>query len=160
MKLKYLIIIFFLCFTARFCYSDPLYIKIYYLNGEKSKDSHSAEEEFLVNGNNISYTVKYSSKKEKSQEDAEKNCVLNDKDIKNIIAAIDEKQLRVIDSLFEKDTKMKSFEIFCNIAIDLKIDGVDYRIRINGDSQEFKNKDLYNNSLYLIGAIRDLIKDC
>jgi hypothetical protein len=158
--MKYLILIFAILVSVKFSYSDPLYIKIYYLNGEKSKDSHTAEEEFLLNGSNISYSVKYSGRKDKNQEDTEKNCVFTEKDLKNIISAIDEKGLRVTDSLFEKDSKMKSFEIFCNIAIDIKIDNVDYRIRINGDTQEFKNKELYNNSLYLITTIRDLINGC
>jgi len=61
-------------------YSDPLYLKIYYFDGEKSKDSHASEETFLIDGFSVSYSLKYSGRMGNNREDAVKECSFTDQD--------------------------------------------------------------------------------
>ncbi len=140
--------------------SQDLSIAISYLEGEKSKDSRSSEETFAITGNNVFYSVKYSGHKSKNEVDMEKVCEFTDGDLKKIRKTIEAKSLNVTDSLFQESSKSKSFEIYTNIVILLTVDFKGSKIRINGDTDEFKDIDLYENSVYFITMLRKMVKNC
>ena len=140
--------------------SQELSIAISYLEGEKSKDSHSSEETFAITGTNVFYSVKYTGHKGKNDVDMEKTCEFTERDIKNIRKTIETKSLGVTDSLFQESSKSKSFEIYTNIVILISMDFKGYKIRINGDTDEFKDSKLYENSVYFITMLRKMVKDC
>jgi|SRR4030095_5314297 hypothetical protein len=139
---------------------DDLKVDIYYLDGEKSKDSHSSEELISIVGHSASYSIKYSGRRDIKQQDGEKECKFTSGDIEKVKKIIIEKELNVTDSLFEKDSKYKSFEIFCNINIDISMDGKNYKIRINGETKQFDDKELYKNSINFISFLKKMIEDC
>lgn len=141
-------------------YSQQINIAISYLAGEKSKDSHSMEESYAISNSSAAYTVKYKGHRSKNQEDNSKICTFTEQDLKNIKQTIEAKKLNVTDSLFQESSKTKSFEQYCNIVIDMEIDGVRSKIRINGDIKEFDDNDLYNNSVFFITMLRNMIEDC
>ncbi len=131
-----------------------------YLIGEKSKDSHSTSEKISINGTSVSYSVKYSGHKGKNDIDMDKSCEFTEQDLKNIRKTIETKSLNVTDSLFQENSKYKSFEVYTNISIAISMDGQEYKIRINGDTAEFKDSQLYKNSLYFITLLSKMAKDC
>jgi len=141
-----------------FCYD--FYLKIYYLKGEKSKDSHSSEEYITIKSNNVSYSITYSGRRGDSDVDADKSCTFTNNNIDNIKNTIIMGELNVVDSLFEQETKYKEFETYCNLTIDIEMGGNPYSIRINGETEEFKNKNLYKNSLFLISMIKEMLGGC
>lgn len=141
-------------------YSQELNIAISYLSGEKSKDSHSTEENFAISNSAVAYSVKYKGRKSDKQEDKSKVCTFTEQDLKNIRQTIETKGLNVTDSLFQESSKTKSLEHYCNIVIDMDIDGQKYKIRINGDIKEFEDKDLYKNSVFFITMLRRMVESC
>jgi hypothetical protein len=147
-------------FSNHTIFSYEFYLKIYYLQGEKSKDSHSSEENITIKGNNVAYSIVFGGQRGENDIDMEKSCTFTKNNIENIKNTIILGELNVIDSLFEEDTKYKSFEQYCNIAIDIELGGNPYSIRINGDIEEFKNKNLYKNSLFLISMIKEMLSEC
>ena len=154
------ILVFALFFQAYFLYSDDLSLDIYYLNGEKSKDSHSSDETFALSGYSMSYSVKYHGRKGKNQHDTVKECTFTEQNIKNIIATIEKKSLNVNDSLFTDESKSKSFESYCNIHLKIVLNGSEYHIKINGDTESLDDNDLYKNSVYFITLLRKMAQDC
>jgi hypothetical protein len=138
---------------------DDFKIDIYYLSGEKSKDSHSKEEVIAINGYYASYSSTYSRQGNDTVTNEGANRTLSEVNLEKIKRTIAEKQLNVNDSLFEKESKYKSFELFCNIKIDITLDGQSYKIRINGDTKQFDDKELYKNSVYFISFLRNMIKN-
>ena len=65
-------------FTAR---AQEFTLTINYFAGEKSKDSHSTEENFAITGMFASYTIEFSGHRGKNQHDTEKACTFTEKDI-------------------------------------------------------------------------------
>lgn len=157
-KLLFLIFI-----TLIFCsvsQSQELNLAVSYLSGEKSKDSHSKEENFAVSNSAVAYSVKYKGRKSDKQEDKGKVCTFTEQDLKNIRQTIETKGLNVTDSLFQESSKTKSFEQYCNIIVDMDIDGQKYKIRINGDIKELEDKDLYKNTVFFITMLRKMVESC
>lgn len=140
--------------------SQDITIAVSYLNGEKSKDSHSSSEKITVSGTSVSYSIKYSGRKGKNDIDMDKTCEFTEPNITNIRKTIETKSLNVTDSLFSENSKSKSFEVYTNISIAISMDGKDYKIRINGDTAEFKESQLYKNSMYFITLLSKMAKDC
>lgn len=140
--------------------SQDFKLSLYYLDGEKSKDSHSTEEKISISGYDVKYSVKYSGHRTKSQNDTEKNCTFSEQVIAKIKTTIISKGLNSNQTLTDENSKSKSFERYCNIALDITMDGNNYKIRINGDIEEFKNNDLYKNCDYFAKLLRKLVKDC
>jgi len=155
---KMLILILFLSSTVSF--SQGLNISISYLNGEKSKDSHSTEESYAIGGYEAVYSVKYSGHTSGDKKDGDKTCRLSEENVILVKDFIFEKGLNKDATLRDESTKYKSFEIFVNITVNMKIDGSEYKISINGDTDEIGHKDLYKNVVALIDKIRVMIKDC
>ena len=156
-------LILFLFFSVLFAagtFGQELTVTAYFLLGEKSKDSHSTEETFAVSSSSVSYSVKYTGKKSKNQVDGEKTCVFTEQDLANLRKTIETKELNVNDSLFAKHFKSKSFEIYTNISMTIALDGQEYNIRINGDTKEFDDEKLYNNSVFFLTMLRKMIEDC
>jgi hypothetical protein len=150
-----------LCFTiTSICFSQGLDISISYLNGEKSKDSHSSTESIAIGGYDAAYSIKYSGHRGPEQNDDSKTCRFSKKNINDIKDFIVQKGLNKNDSLFDESTKYKSYEVFVNISISMTIEGSDYKIKINGDTAEIGHKDLYKNVLALINKIRKMVEDC
>ncbi len=139
---------------------DDFSVNIYYLNGEKSKDSHSSTEKITINNYDVTYSVKYSGRKSGNQLDAEKTCTFSEQDIKNIKETITKKNLNVNDSLFGETSKTKSYEVYCNINLTIIMDGNEYKIRLNGDVNELDNSDLYKNAVFFITMLSKMAKDC
>jgi len=141
-----------------FC--DDFYLKIYYLKAEKSKDSHSSEEYITVKGNDVTYSIFYTGTRGKYDVDTDKSCVFSNNNIENIKNTIITGELNVTDSLFEENIKYKEFEIYCNINIDIRMGGNAYSIKINGNIDEFHDKSLYKNTIFLISIIREMLSGC
>jgi len=159
--MKKLIFSFFILFLfSSTALSQDLNIAITYLDGEKSKDSHSMEENYAISNSSVAYTVKYTGHKGKGQEDNSKVCTFTEQDLKNIRKTIETKNLNVTDSLFQESSKTKSFEHYCNIVIDMDIDGQHYNIKINGDVKEFDDNNLYKNSVFFITMLRRMVEGC
>lgn len=140
--------------------AQDMTIAVSYLKGEKSKDSHSTSEKISISGTSVSYSVKYSGRKGKNDIDMDKTCEFTEQDLKNIRKTIETKSLNVTDSLFQENSKYKSFEVYTNISIAISMDGQDYKIRINGDTSEFKDSQLYKNSMYFITMLSNMAEDC
>lgn len=140
--------------------AQDLNIAISYLYGEKSKDSHASEESFAISNTSVAYTVKYSGRKGKNEQDMEKNCTFTEQDLKNIRKTIETKGLNVNDSLESKMSKTKDFEIFTRINIAINMDGQEYKINISGDTIEFDDAALYKNSVFFITMLRKMVEDC
>jgi hypothetical protein len=157
--MKKLLILIYFAFAA-VCFSQGLDISISYTNGEKSKDSHTTEESIAIGGYDAAYSVKYSGHRSPEQVDDSKTCRFSKKNIKTIKDFIIEKGLNKNDSLFDESSKYKSYEVFVNISIAVTIDGQDYKIKVNGDTDEIGHKDLYKNVIELINKVRKMIEDC
>lgn len=146
-------------FTASVAAQD-LNIAISYLHGEKSKDSHSSEESFAISNTSVAYSVKYSGRKGKNQQDMEKTCTFTEQDLKNIRKTIETKGLNVNDSLFQESSKTQSYEVYTRINIAINMDGQEYKININGDTKQFDDAALYKNSVFFITMLRKMVEDC
>ena len=153
-------IIILVIFFTSVSFSQNLDLAISYLYGEKSKDSHTTEENFAIGGTSASYSVKYSGHKTKNQKDDSKTCEFTQKNVNDIKNFIIEKGLNKTESLIDESTKYKSFETFVRITIDLSMDNQEYKIKVNGDTQEISGKDFYKNVQALIDKIRQMVKDC
>lgn len=151
-----LIIIFLFASSA----AQDLNIAISYLQGEKSKDSHSTDESFAISNTSVAYSVKYTGKKGKNQQDMEKTCTFTEQDLINIRKTIETKGLNVNDSLFQESSKTKSFEVYTRINIAIVMDGQEYKININGDTKELEDSMLYKNSVFFITMLRKMVEDC
>jgi hypothetical protein len=160
MKFNLFISVFVLLICASLLNAQDLNIAISYLHGEKSKDSHSSEESFAISNSAVAYSIKYSGRKGKNQQDMEKTCTFTEQDLKNIKQTIETKGLNVNDSLFQQSSKTKSYEVYTNISMAINIDGQEYKIRINGDTIEFDDSSLYKNSVFFITMLRKMIEGC
>lgn len=140
--------------------AQDLNIAISYLYGEKSKDSHSTEESFAISNTSVAYSVKYTGRKGKNQNDIEKTCTFTEQDLKNITKTIEAKGLNVNDSLFQESSKTKSYEVYTRINIAIIMDGQEYKINISGDTKEFDDAVLYKNSVFFITMLRKIVEDC
>lgn len=140
--------------------AQDLNIAISYLYGEKSKDSHSTEESFAISNTSVAYSVKYTGRKGKNQNDIEKTCTFTEQDLKNIRKTIETKGLNVNDSLFQESSKTKSYEVYTRINIAIIMDGQEYKINISGDTKEFDDAVLYKNSVFFITMLRKMVEDC
>jgi hypothetical protein len=141
-------------------FGQELTMTVYYLKGEKSKDSHSSEEQFAIAQTTVAYSIKYSGRRGKNQNDSEKFCTFTEQDVKNIVQTVTDKGLNVTDSAYVETSKTKSFEVYTNINIAMMIDGKDYSIKINGDTEQLSDSKLYKNSIFLITLLRKMVKDC
>jgi hypothetical protein len=159
--MRYLtIVVLAIIFFSAVSSAQDMNIAISYLYGEKSKDSHSSEESFAISNTSVAYTVKYSGRKGKNQQDMEKTCTFTEQDLKNIRKTIETKGLNVNDSLESKMSKTKDFEIFTRINIAINMDGQEYKINISGDTIEFDDAALYKNSVFFITMLRKMVEDC
>jgi hypothetical protein len=151
-----LIILFFGTVTKTF--ADSFILNISYTEGEKSKDSHSSTTSISMNGNEISYSKSYNGYKAGKSET--KTCVFTDEQTSQIQEFLKQNNLNKDDSLFQKSSKYKSFEIFCNLTISLVMWENVSKIRVNGDRKEFNDEPLYKNSLKLIALIENYLDKC
>lgn len=135
-------------------------LAVNYLAGEKSKDSHSTEENFAITGRFSSYTIEFRGHKGKNQNDTEKTCSFSDKDIEKIKKAIIEKELNHSVAYSTEESKSKSFEQYCNITISIVMDGNTYKIALNGDLVDLKNNTDYNNAVSFIAMLRKMFEGC
>lgn len=154
--IKVIVSLFILCSIS---YSQDFLVAIYYLHGEKSKDSHSTEESFAITDNQVVYAVEYTGKKGNNK-DMNKICTFSEQDIKNIKQTITTKNLNVVDSLFQESSKTKNIEKYTNLDMVIKMDGNDYRIIINGDTKELEDSMLYKNSIFFITMLRKMVEGC
>src|SRR5689334_21214563 len=115
-------------------FGQELTMTVYYLKGEKSKDSHSSEEQFAIAQTTVAYSIKYSGRRGKNENDSEKFCSFTEQDVKNIVQTVQDKGLNVNERLMDEDSKSKSYEVYTNINIAIMIDGKDYSVKINGDT--------------------------
>lgn len=129
-------------------------------DGEKSKDSWSADTKIEIHNFDLNYSVTFGGSIKSHKKDQSKNCVLSEENLEKIKSIIKEKSLNADDSLFEKDEKYKSFEQFTNISLKIESEGKSSTIRINGDISGFKNEALYNNAEFLISFLEELIEKC
>jgi hypothetical protein len=104
--------------------------------------------------------AEYSGHRSKNQHDTEKACTFTEKDVEAIKKSIIEKELDHSVAYSSKDSKSKSFEEFCNIGISISMDGSTYKIALNGDLVDLKNKSDYNNAVSFITMLRKMFKDC
>lgn len=159
--MKYLTsIVLIIIFLSASSAAQDLNIAISYLQGEKSKDSHSTDESFAISNTSVAYSVKYTGKKGKNQQDMEKTCTFTEQDLINIRKTIETKGLNVNDSLFQESSKTKSFEVYTRISIAIVMDGQEYKININGDTRELEDSMLYKNSVFFITMLRKMVEDC
>ena len=135
-------------------------LAVNYLAGEKSKDSHSTEENFAITGRFTSYTIEFSGHRGSEQHDTDWTCRFSDKDIEMIKKAIVEKELNHSVAYSTEESKSKSFEQYCNISISVAMDGSTYKITLNGDVVDLKNNNDYKNALSFITVLRKMFEDC
>jgi hypothetical protein len=154
------IISFILLFSICPANAQDFTLAISYLSGEKSKDSHSTEESIAINETSAAYSIKYFGRKGENQHDNNKTCTFTEQDILDIRAVIVKKGLNKTDSLFSESSKSKSYEVYTNISISMTLDGQEYKIKINGDTNELNDAKLYKSSLLLITRIRNMIENC
>ncbi|MCC6865163.1 MAG: hypothetical protein IT280_03280 [Ignavibacteria bacterium] len=157
---KLLLVFSLLLFSSVFIYTQELNLAVTYLAGERSRDSHSMNESYAINNTSVSYSVQYTGRKSKNQEDISKTCTFSEQDIKNIIQTIESKKLNVNDSLSIKILQTNDIEKYCNIVIDIEIDSQKYNIKINGDVKELDDTELYKNSLFFITMLRRMVEGC
>lgn len=143
-----------------FSNAQDLNIAINFLQGEKSKDSHSMEESYAISNSSAAYSVKYSGRKGKNQQDMEKTCTFSEQDLKNIKQTIETKGLNVNDSLIQESSKTQSYEVYTRLNISIDMDGQTYKIVINGDTNEFEKEKLYKNSMFFITMLRKMVEGC
>ncbi|MBN8585947.1 MAG: hypothetical protein J0M37_12730 [Ignavibacteria bacterium] len=160
MKLNLILLFIVLFLTASISNSQDLNIAISFLQGEKSKDSHSTEESYAISNSAAAYSVKYSGRKSKNQQDTEKTCTFSEQDLKNIKQTIETKGLNVTDSLYQESSKTNSFEVYTRINMVINMDGQEYKININGDTKELEDAKLYKNSIFFITMLRKMIEGC
>jgi hypothetical protein len=153
-------IVFAVLFFCSALYSQNLDLAISYLFGERSKDSHTTEENIAIGGTRVAYSIEYRGHKGDNQNDETKSCDFTTKNIEDLRNFIIEKGLNKSDSLIGESTKHKSFETFVRISISMAMDGSDYKIKINGDTDEIGRKDLYKNTTALVDKIRQMVKEC
>jgi hypothetical protein len=149
--MKTLTLFSFLLVTSSNLHADAFILKITYTEGEKSKDSRSSTTIISMTGNEISYSKTFSGRK--VAENQSKSCVFTDSQTTSIQDFITQNKLNVTDSLFQKHSKYKSFELFVNLTINLVMWENISEIHINGDTKEFDGVRLYENSLELIRII-------
>lgn len=150
--------IFFILFSIRISFADSFILIINYTEGEKSKDSHSSDTRIEMTGNEVSYSKSYSGYN--SGKDITKACIFTDEQTSNIQNFIQQNSLNKEDSLIQKTSKYKSYEVFVNLTIKLVMWENISKIKINGDTKEFKDKPLYLNSLELIKLIESYLDKC
>ena len=156
MKHKLFFILFIsLLLSCKFCAAD-FKILVNFTEGEHSKDSWTKTTLITIDDNAYFYSISGSGHSNLKSDN--KNGAFTDEQRDKIKTFVLDHNLNVNDSLFEEESKYKSYERFTNIAIDIWINNVSYRIRINGDITEFNDKPLYKNSMDLISLITDYIK--
>lgn len=158
-RIFFLLVISSVFITLNSCGQD-FKVKVYYLSGEKSKDSHSTTENISVDGSSVSYSIKYKGRKGNNQQDNRKECTFTEQNIENIKKTILLKDLNRSDSLYQESSKTKSLEYYSNISIDITMNGDYFRIRLNGDTNELEGTSLYDNSIFFIQFLRKMIQDC
>ena len=137
--------------TATKTFADSFILNISFTEGEKSKDSHSSTTSIEMNGNEIIYSKSFSGYGSGKTEN--KTCTFTDEQTSKIQEFLKQNNLNKDDSLFQKSSKYKSYEVFVNVTISLVMWENVSKIRINGDTEEFKGEPLYKNSLKLIALI-------
>ncbi len=160
MKILTTILAAFILFVSINACAQDFSVTVSYLRGEKSKDSHSSSEKISITGSSVAYSVKYSGRRGKNDVNMDKVCEFTEQNIKNIKETIIKKELNVNDSLFDETSKYKSLEFYTNISIAIQMDGQEYKIRINGDTQQLAHEQLYKNSVYFIMLLKKMVIDC
>lgn len=156
-----IVILSLLAVIDRQAHADAFVIKISYLEGEKSKDSWLRQRDYNIDGGSFSYSMSYDGHRTKGEKSESKSCILSDTKISDLQKFLDENNLFVNDSLFDKDEKYSSFERFVNLAITVSYAEKVGRIRINGDISGFKEKDLYKRALRLVDYLEGILSnDC
>jgi len=140
--------------------AQDLNLAVNFLQGEKSKDSHSTEESFAISNYAVAYSVKYSGRNGQNRQDMEKTCTFTEQDIRNIVQTIVAKGLNVTDSLFRESSKTKSYEVYTNLSMAININGQEYKIKINGDTNDLDDSALYKNSVFFIAMLRNMVESC
>lgn len=158
MKISISIIL--LLLICRFSSAQEWAFSISFVNGEKSKDSRATVENFTFGDSSLSYIVMFTGHRTKDQVDGEKKCKISKADSKMLLDFILTNNLNKNDSLFQKSSKTKSFEIYINIVIAIVIDNDLYKILINGDIIEFQENDLYKKVMQFIDLVRNLTTKC
>ncbi|RPI15000.1 MAG: hypothetical protein EHM58_15090 [Ignavibacteriae bacterium] len=154
------LLFFILLFFYSLSYSQEMALSISYLDGEKSKDSHATIETFTLGDSTLRYMLNYTGHRTEEQVDKKKTCKISKEDSKILLDFILTNNLNKNDSLFQELSKTKNFEIYTNIVIAVVIDNKLSRILINGDIEEFKDKDLYIKAIQLIVNVRTLAENC
>ncbi len=141
-------------------YSQQPFLTIYYVESEKSKDSHSTIENISLSGTTLFYTVKYSGRRGPDQKDETKNCLLSNEQISSIRKAIFDKKLNISDSLIVNPLPDESYFASTSIAITFT-DGKQIRkTKVKGSPSTLTGKPLYKSSLYLLNMINEMLKNC
>ena len=154
------IVVILIFFLIQQVFCGDFTLTINYLDGEKSKDSYSSSESFSINNYNAAYSVKYSGHNEKNKFEKEKNCTFSEQNINSIKETILSNRINISDSIFSKDSKTKSFERYFNISVEFLLDDVKTTIKMNGDTDELENTELYKKAVFLISFVRTMIQDC
>jgi hypothetical protein len=160
---KKLFLVFLIVFFIfhKICYSQQPFLTIYYYYGEKSKDSHSSTENISINGNAVSYSVKYSGRRGPNQKNEEKTCTLTHEQLEKINKMIKEKHLDVTDSIIiNNESHNSGYQISTNVIITLERSGTSSRAKCKGNPSDLADKPLYKNSLYLLRTIKEMLKLC
>ena len=154
-KIIIILLFLFIAYPAKFIAGD-FKVLINYLEGEHSKDSWTKETLITIDEKVYSYSLKTSG--HLKVKDFDTNGVFTNEQFNKIKSQLLDKNLLVTDSLFDENEKYKAFERFTNIAITFYIDTSVYKIRINGDEQNFNDKQLYTNSKGFIDLITGFIR--
>jgi hypothetical protein len=134
-------------------FADSFIIEIYYLDGEKSKDSWSSETNVSVDGSSIIFSKKWSGSAKSRNKDIEKKWNLSDEQVSALQKIIWDNKLLVRETLEDKDEKYKSYERFVNLAVSISLAEAMGFIKINGDMLQIQDSDLYLRTMKLMNLI-------
>ena len=152
-----------LCFLFLNCSkssADGLKIQITYTSGERSKDSHSTTEKFIIDGLDALYSIHYSGRRGPKQNDDTINCSFTQEQIDKINSIMTDKNLNIETSDLDENYKNNDYEYYSVITMTITQGGNIIKLQTNGDTKKLEGRPLYDNLLYLMNKIRSFINKC
>lgn len=162
MKISALFMLQVFLMSAETIVAQTPFLTIYNYYGEKGRDSHATTENISINGSTATYSVKYTGRKNATQQNEEKFCTLTIDQLEKINKAIAEKNLNKTDSIIlvqEEGIKDRQYATASVIITATKAGGVT-KTKCKGDPTELAGKPLYDNSLYLFRLVKKMVDSC
>lgn len=148
-----------LLFSAAANGQQPV-LSIYKYYGEKSKDSRSASENIIINGNTLSYSAKYTGRGTAGEQEEAKTCTLTDVQLAAINKIVADKNLNRNDSLIIAPVDGDGVQVSAVLSVACTKAGSSTKVKCKGTPSALKGNPLYENSLSLYAYIKNLLNQC